>query len=531
MAIGTPTERKTASLTSQTATSAFSPATTIAAGTVAFLAACANANKSISSVTDSVGNTWAVDKTASDGTRTVNIASCQVATQITSSDTITITWSTATSGRCDLWVQEVTGLASSSVFDKSNSATASTGVLGTGSTGTLSQAAEIAWVVGRVDVATGWTKGAAWTNPTTASLNTFSCALEYQIVAATTALSGAGTWTGGVGAQVALIATYKGATAAAQTIPLGTAAATAATTAALSAQTAIPLGTAAAVAAPTLSASAQTQIPAGTSAATAAATLALSAPTTVPLGTSAATSSDSATVTAKTAIPLNTAAATSQATLSLSDETIVQLGSSAAHSSATLDLTAGTSVTTTPTRDLVSGWKPWLQTPEGEPFHAKIQPALVYARAFPARFTITYRASVATAELLIRAVAPTLGYDLTAELSRHHLRPVLARDTTTDQPDLLPLWLEEQKIAATREALLRTSLADATARTANLERQLHAVEAARDWNIVRADERAEIVDALMSHTQTRRAPAELPPDDIDREFARLLEDVLIACES
>jgi hypothetical protein len=171
----------------------------------------------------------------------------------------------------------------------------------------------------------------------------------------------------------------------------------------------------------------------------------------------------------------------------------------------------------------------------GAPFHAEVQPARVYARAFPARFTITYRASIATAAMVARAVAPSLGYDLTAELSRHHLQPVLARDTTTDQPDLLPLWLEEQKIAATREALLRTSLADATARSADLERQLHAVEAARDWNIVRADERVaaehEIVDALMSHTQTRRAPAELPPDDIDREFARLLEDVLIACES
>jgi hypothetical protein len=217
--IGIPTERYAQILSGQTGTTILSPATTIAAGTCAFVLATIGANKTISSVVDSVGNTWTVDKTISDGTRAVGSASAEIVTQITSSDTITITWSNATSSQAHIWVQEVTGLVTSSPFDTFKTGTGTTTDLTTGPTATLAQANEIAFACFRCNTAnTTWTKDASWSNPTTPTLDAFS-GLEYIIVASTAALTAAPTGPAATANWSGLVVTYKGGAAGPQMIP------------------------------------------------------------------------------------------------------------------------------------------------------------------------------------------------------------------------------------------------------------------------------------------------------------------------
>lgn len=211
MAIGTPTERKATSFAAQTATTAFSPASTIAAGTVALLFACCNTTKKLSSVTDTAGNTWVVDVADNPtGAQCVSVASCQVATQITTGGTITATWSSATSGTCDIWVEEVTGLAASSVFDKKVSATGTGTAASSGSLATLAQTSEIVWGLFRTNNGqTGNSVGSGFTQATTFTLEGNAALLEYQIVAATTGIPAALTL-GASGTWSALAAAYKG---------------------------------------------------------------------------------------------------------------------------------------------------------------------------------------------------------------------------------------------------------------------------------------------------------------------------------
>lgn len=212
MAIGTPTERYAVNRTAQTTTTTLSPATTIVAGRVAIMCA-ASAAKLVASVADDVGNTWIVDRVFTGNSRSVSFVSCQVVTQITGANVITITWDVATSLACQIWIQEVTGLAAASVFDTSATGTAASGTaVSTSATATLAQAEEIVFGGFRTQNVSTWTPGATYTNVTTPLLNT-NAALEYKIVAATTGVladgtfSVSGTW-GGV------VATYKGAVVA-----------------------------------------------------------------------------------------------------------------------------------------------------------------------------------------------------------------------------------------------------------------------------------------------------------------------------
>ena len=211
MAIGTPVQRYQARPTGQTTTTAFSPATTVPAGSKAILCVIGGSSKVASSVTDSVGNTWAVDATDTTTSQGKTFASCQVATQITSGDTITVTWSVGSSSAIAVWLVSVTGLATSSPFDQ----TAANGASGTaatvGPTGTLSQADEIVFVCFRISVVSTWAEGGALQTITN-SYDGTNASLFYEIVAATTAVTETAT-AGSTGSWTALIATYKGAAA------------------------------------------------------------------------------------------------------------------------------------------------------------------------------------------------------------------------------------------------------------------------------------------------------------------------------
>ena len=216
MAIGTPTERRAiTSASAQTTTTVFSPATTIAAGKFVVLFATSASSKVVSSVADSVGgNTWVVDATGSGSGFGTSFASCQVVTQLTSSDTITITWSAATSALAGYGLQEVTGIVTSSAFDKSKFANGSTNPTAptTGASATLGQADEIVFGLFKVAAMSAWAAGSGYSDVTTPFTSACTTSLEYKIVAATTAVTADGVATSGTSYMCGL-ATYKGAAA------------------------------------------------------------------------------------------------------------------------------------------------------------------------------------------------------------------------------------------------------------------------------------------------------------------------------
>jgi hypothetical protein len=203
--------------TGVTSTTVVTPGTTIAAGSLAIIFASSNANKTFSSVADSTGaNTWAVNHTVSDGTRALSFASAQVATQIPSSTgSVTITWSAATSSTVLVWIAQADGMATSNAADKNASGTGSGTSFLTSSTGTLSQADELVIAIARTTGSgQGWTKGASYTNfATPQSLTNPGTGVEYKIVSATDAVTADGSWSAS-GTWIIACQTYKGAAAA-----------------------------------------------------------------------------------------------------------------------------------------------------------------------------------------------------------------------------------------------------------------------------------------------------------------------------
>lgn len=210
MAIGTPVERKQITTAGMASTPyVISPATTIQAGTLAVLIFTSGASKSVTAVSDDTGgNTWTIDHVATDTARVISIASCQVATQITSSNNISLSMSNLTSNTSDTWIYEVSGLATSSAFDKSHDGSGSGTAVSSGATATLANASEIAFGVFRTSAASAtWTKNASFTNGTTTPTTTTS-ALEYEIVSSTSAVTATGTF-GTTGSWVGTVVTYQ----------------------------------------------------------------------------------------------------------------------------------------------------------------------------------------------------------------------------------------------------------------------------------------------------------------------------------
>lgn len=213
MAIGTPVERLASAPGAISAsTTAIHPASNVTAGTVLFLISSNNGSgKTISSVTDSQSNTWTVDKSEADAVRTVVICSGEMAVGLTTSDTVTIHWSNTNNASINgLWLEEVSGLATSAPFDTFAVGAATAFTAGCGPTGTLAQSAEIAWSAALHAAGTLNTNSSGFTAATTALQA--GAAVEYQITAATTALSTSQGWSAS-GPYVALIATYLGGAA------------------------------------------------------------------------------------------------------------------------------------------------------------------------------------------------------------------------------------------------------------------------------------------------------------------------------
>lgn len=215
MAIGTPVERFAARLGAAggSSTRAFSPATTVTAGTNAVLLVCrvGSTGCTLTSVTDTPGNTWVVDRNytiANGALSPVAAASCIATTQILSSDTITMTFSAVENLNTDVYLMEVSGL-SVSPFDTfaEASITPVNGAWAVGPTATLAQANEVAFLVG-YDAQGGRTMTlAGWDSPTTPDFNVGH--LRHKTVAATTAISASGTWNLASTTSL-LIVTYKG---------------------------------------------------------------------------------------------------------------------------------------------------------------------------------------------------------------------------------------------------------------------------------------------------------------------------------
>lgn len=192
-------------------------ATTVSVGNHLILSAVASAGV-ITGVTDSKGNTWQVDRTqAVDSDAQTSLASCKVTVSLTTGDTITVTFGGSSHRAAS--VQEWSGLATSSWFDKpaSSGGTAGTAADST-ATATLAQAAElVVGVVGHVSTVTAFTPevlSPVWTQRTTAASTTTVRTVRpmTRVVAATTAVSAKATWTTARD-WAALVGTYKEAAA------------------------------------------------------------------------------------------------------------------------------------------------------------------------------------------------------------------------------------------------------------------------------------------------------------------------------
>ena len=221
MAISTPVERFVQRFNSQTGTTTFSPATTIQAGTVAvMIAGCNGASglKTVASVSDSQGNTWTVDATVSHSTQACSIVHGRIATALTSSDTITITWASATSASLQVSVQEVSGLRAASVADVNTSgfSTTSGTAVSIGPTAGLAQASEIAFVGVQCSSTTATLDTpAGFSRPTTPDQTGMS--IEYAIVNSTSAITFAANESASVN-WAGVIVTYKDAVTASPTL-------------------------------------------------------------------------------------------------------------------------------------------------------------------------------------------------------------------------------------------------------------------------------------------------------------------------
>lgn len=211
MAIGTPVTLGSATIGGTPTTLTLTTAAAVTAGDSIVVAIyIPSATTTLSSVTDSAGNTYAIDiqYKHTGQPRRVCLASCHNATALASGGTITATMSAATSGSKGISALTCSGLQTSSTLDKTASDEGSSTTWATGSTGTLTQADELA-----VGFAASVSGTASTTTSPWVELEDFSSqrnVLVYQVVSATTALNAGGTW--GNAVWVGVISTYKGAT-------------------------------------------------------------------------------------------------------------------------------------------------------------------------------------------------------------------------------------------------------------------------------------------------------------------------------
>lgn len=222
MAIGTPTSIGSATFNAAAASAAMTVTANVSVGDFIIVAfGVGNTGKTIA-VTDSAGNSWATD-ISGNTVWSAGLASCVVTNALTSGvSTITASWTGNATGRMIAAVK-VSGLAASSFFDKGASATGTVVGWSSGNTATLAQADTLL-----IGTCTNDSNSAETNTPGTGYTEThdltnggaFQLCMEYQIVAATTAAAGSGTWTNsGARTWRATVGAYEGAASAATKAP------------------------------------------------------------------------------------------------------------------------------------------------------------------------------------------------------------------------------------------------------------------------------------------------------------------------
>jgi hypothetical protein len=208
MTIGTPVECFVAEHTTLTAATSVETLTVgMAVGTRGFVLVGSTAAKIVSSIVDSKGNTWTVDKTQAGAVQAVSICSAPITVALVPTDTVTITWSSATSSTTDVSIQNVSGLYTFPV-DSSPGATGAATPAATGASSTLTQPREIVWAICNFGT-TAATAPAGFTGVTTTPLPGNFTTVVYQIVSALTAINAQ--FVAGTGAWAAAEVTYRGA--------------------------------------------------------------------------------------------------------------------------------------------------------------------------------------------------------------------------------------------------------------------------------------------------------------------------------
>jgi hypothetical protein len=166
----------------------------------------------LSSVVDSVGNIYNIDKTMIDtavqGLR-IYLISCHNSIALPSGGTITLTFSSSNSYVKYAFVCKVAGLGISNVLDKTNSNEGFSAAWNSGSTGILSQSNEIIMALAVNDAGNANTPDSGWTEVYDVNTGFHELVLQYKIVNTIDAQTSSGTMSNEEWA--ALITTYRGA--------------------------------------------------------------------------------------------------------------------------------------------------------------------------------------------------------------------------------------------------------------------------------------------------------------------------------
>jgi hypothetical protein len=196
------------------------PVQNCGAGNMLAIAVGCGGTTTLSSVTDTKGNTWAVDKNQGTSGSPCGLATTmQDVGTLTTADTITATVS-ANGANHVCCAMEFSGITSGTRLDQVIGADGTTATaVSSGSTATLAQTVEL--VLGAISWAGAsqltFAKGASYTaqlEKDESSGAFLGVALEYKIVAATTAVLADGTISATPTSWHAICATYKGTVAA-----------------------------------------------------------------------------------------------------------------------------------------------------------------------------------------------------------------------------------------------------------------------------------------------------------------------------
>lgn len=189
------------------------PASGVAAGQLLIVTGGQSSLGTITSVTDSRGNTYAVDVTRATVACGSCIASCIVGTALQSGDTITVNFSGAATfcvAACHQFAP-ASGKVWQSGVDKTTSASSTSTTPSSGATATLSEADELCiGAVSFTNTTAGFEPDSGWTALSGAMASGNSAVSEpfYKVVAATTAVTASGVLSASI-AWNAVVATYR----------------------------------------------------------------------------------------------------------------------------------------------------------------------------------------------------------------------------------------------------------------------------------------------------------------------------------